>query len=130
MKRKHIMEIGFLAFSIIGLILFTHWGNKIEKKRFQDSKFAIGTFQGSGYSYKAGGDNYKYSYYNEDEGRVLNKTDQVRMNNQPRTLKPGDQFLVLYNKDGSGMYFDRPIKDSSDFKWYVQEFEEMRKQKK
>ena len=57
-------------------------------------------------------------------------TDGVRMNTQPKTLKAGDQFLVLYNEDGEGIFFNYPIKDSTDFKRYVREFEEMRKQKK
>lgn len=47
-------------------------------------------------------------------------------------LKFGDQFLVLYerkNPKKAIIRLDCPIKDSSDFKNYVHEFEEMRKQK-
>ena len=124
-----MLDIIFLVVVIGGIIFFQNLTNKFEKRVLQDSKFAIGTFEGFGYAVRAGGENYKYSYYNEDKGRVLNETDQVRMNTQPETLKPGDQFLVLYNKEGSGIYFDSQIKDSTDFKLYIKEFEEMRKQK-
>ena len=45
----------------------------------------------------------------------------------------GERYLVLYNKDSleqNRMYFKNPIKDSTDFKRYVQEFEKIRKKKK
>jgi hypothetical protein len=47
--------------------------------------------------------------------------------------KLGSRFLVVYDAEDpqkSIIRLDYPIKDSADFKRYVQEFEEMRKQKK
>lgn len=131
-KRKYMLNIIFLVVAIGGIIYFQKSIENSENKRLKTSKCAIGTFEGFGYASRAGGINYKYSYYNEDEGRKKNKTDQSRMPKieQRKILIEGDQFLVLYNEDGSSIYFDYPIKDSTDFKQYIQEFEEMRKQKK
>lgn len=131
-KRKYMLNIIFLIVAIGGIIYFQKSIENSENKRLKTSKYAIGTFEGFGYASRAGGINYKYSYYNKDEGRKKNKTDQSRMPKieQRKILIEGDQFLVLYNEDGSSIYFNYPIKDSIDFKRYVQEFEEMRKQKK
>jgi len=130
-KRKYRLNIIFLIVLIGSIIYFQKSINKFEEELLQDSKFAIGTFDKLGYGYKGGGRNYQYSYYNENFGRIRRMTDQQNMPKlEERNVLKGDQFLVLYNKDGESIYFDKPIKDSTDFKRYVKEFDEMRKQKK
>jgi len=50
----------------------------------------------------------------------------------PTITKPGKKFLVIYDTENpkeSIIRLDYPIKDSTDFRRYVKEFEQMRKQK-
>lgn len=132
LKRKYMLNLIFLI-GLIGVFLyFQNWTNKFEKRLLKDGKFAIGTFTkhiyplGRSYSNK-----YEYSF-SDDSGNNHSKGDSKNLpkGNFREEVKEGDQFLVLYNEDGSDIYFDRPIKDSTDFKRYIKEFEEMRKQKK
>ena len=47
-------------------------------------------------------------------------------------VKKGEKYLVFYKQDNpekSIIRLDYPIKDSTDFKRYVKEFEQMRKEK-
>lgn len=47
-------------------------------------------------------------------------------------VKEGDKYLILISKDDNKKHivmFKYPINDSNDFKHYVKEFEQMRKQK-
>ena len=127
-----MLNIIFLIVLVGAFIYFQKSTTKFEEELLQDSKFAIGTFDKFGYGYKGGGRNYQYSYYNEDEKRIRYKTGQRKMPKleQRNALIKGDRFFVLYNKNSESIYFDRPIKDSTDFKRYVKKFEEMRKQKK
>jgi hypothetical protein len=131
MKRKHMLNIVFITILVGSIIYLQKSTNKFEEELLQDSKFAIGTFVKFGYGYKSGGRNYQYSYYNENFGRIRPMTDRRDMSKlEQRNVLKGDQFLVLYNKGGESIYFDRPINDSTDFIRYIREFEEMRKMKK
>lgn len=127
-KNNNLEWIFVLVITIGGLFLLERFTKKSESNLMENGKFSIGTFEEFGFGFKAGGRNYKY-YYLDENGKVANKVDQERMpkNELRKILKRGDQFLVIYNNHGSGIYFDRPIKDSTDFKRYVQEFEAMRK---
>lgn len=126
------MEFLFVVTIFVGSILyFKSWDKNFEQRLMQSGKFAIGTFTRhkypSGRSYV---NKYEYSF-SDDSG---NKHYQGDSKNLPKgnfreEVKEGNQFLVLYNEDGSSIYFDRPIRDSTDFRRYVQEFEVIRKQK-
>lgn len=131
-KGKYMINVVFITVLVVFLIYLQKSTNKFEEHLLLESKFAIGSFENFGYGYKAGGRNYKYSYFNEDDGKTRFKTGQRKMPNseQRSMLKNGDMFLVLYNKEGESIFFDKPIKDSSDFKRYINEFEELRKKKK
>lgn len=130
MKKKYMINFIFIIVIILFFIYLKKSTNKFEEKLLFNGKFAIGRFEQFGYGYKAGGSNYKYSY--DEDGRIRYVTGQRKMPDSELSnmIKNGDQFLVLYNNEGELIYFDKPIRDSTDFKRYVHEFEEMRKKKK
>lgn len=75
-----------------------------------------------------------YIYDYEVGGVQYNGSDSFASRNYPRERGnedyEGKQFLVLYDKEdpkNSIIRFDYPIKDSTDFRRYVDEFETYRK---
>ena len=131
-RRKNLIEFLFVATICIGgIIYFQNGTDKIEKRILNEGKFAIGTFikheypMGRAYSNK-----YRYSF-NDEYGKTYYRGDTRNISKGDWDFRlsvfEGDKFLVLYNEDGSMIYFDHPIKDSTDFKRYIREFEEMRK---
>lgn len=129
-KRKSIIEFIVVAVVFTGsMIYFNNWENKFEKRLMEEGKFAIGTFtkheypSGRGSSYK-----YRYTFFDEfGQKHYQGDSQNLPKGNFRLSVFVGDRFLVIYNEDGSNIYFDRPIRDSTDFVKYIKEFEEARK---
>lgn len=129
-KRKSIIEFIVVTAVFTGsMIYFNNWENKFEESLIHEGKFAIGTF--TKHKYPSGrGTSNKYEYTFCDEfGKKHYQGDSKNLPKENFRLSVfvGDRFLVIYNEDGSEIYFDRPIRDSTDFIKYIKEFEEIRK---
>ena len=129
-----MINIIFLIICVLILFLLVRSENRSEKAIFKKGKASIGTvirlaktthyFGGGGYDYYFYNDNHKKSYSSFYKLGLLTEE-------QKKNIKKGDKFLVLYLPGkGSIILFDKPIKDSTDFKRYVKEFEDMRKRNK
>lgn len=132
--------ISTVLFIIVGFLYFRYDSNKVAKKRENFSingGYAIGVFE-SRISTRVTLDqiSFNYSvnskkYYGIDSGWTDDSSPGTK-SSLINSLHSGDWFLVIYDINDPGyaiIRMDRPIKDSSDFKRYVHEFEEMRKQK-
>jgi hypothetical protein len=142
MKMNRITLIIIIAFSIGG-ILFVQFGKKGKHAKRNllknEGGFAIGIFESRNLS---NGRTYSISFsYTVDSIDYRNGGDTQCFLDSPissdaftnRNLaKRNDNFLVLYDKGNprkSIIRLDYPIRDSTDFKRCVKEFEQIRKQK-
>ena len=63
------------------------------------------------------------------KGQIYKDSQSSRI---PSEVKVGNKYFLLVNEEDykkTEIFFNYPIKDSTDFKRYVKEFEEKRKQK-
>jgi len=135
MKIKEMIPvILFFIFVIIGFIYLSKSSIKTRKKILDNGKVTIGTiirYKKSNHT-PGSSSGYEYSFFDYSKKKhisLFEKTGNL-IPEQKSNIKNGDKFLVIYLlKEGSLILFDYPIKDSTDFKRYVKEFEEMRKQK-
>lgn len=134
----NVFKMSYRILSLIGvgiiIYFFTKSTNKFEGELIKNGKFAIGTFKGYSFSPGTRGGNRSFQYFfydNEEKYQNGGATFKGKYpsKNQRKTLLKDDKFLIMYNLEGSLILFDYPIKDSADFKRYVKEFEQMRKQK-
>ncbi len=126
MKKKSVIEFLIVAIVFTGVILFSNnWKRKFTKSLLESGDFAIGTFIKSGVNIVGYSHYYKYYYHNKLGKDVFRIKQHSVPNKLKNVIKRGDQFLVIYNEDGSILFFDKPIKDSTDFKHYIKEFEEL-----
>lgn len=140
MKMDKIFIILFIGFLIGGFFLIQSGSKKDKKKRERlalTGGFAIGNYEGRSMSNNR---TYSIAYtYLVDSNELRggdghcydDSSKAAEVFTDPQKTKTGDKFLVLYNKDKpkeSIIRLDYPIKDSTDFKRYVKEFEQMRKQ--
>ncbi len=131
------LRIFSVVFFILVFILVSKLSNKNRSHRDTLNKegwLTIGVIRAKSYS---GSKSVSYTYRvgeNELKGGDTNyymdshKSSYVFLDNEKS--KPGSKFLVIYDKENpkeSIIRLDYPIKDSTDFKRYVKEFEEMRK---
>jgi len=141
-----IREKGIILIVILGIgaIIFVEFSDRRGKNKREELKlnggFAIGEFTDRSY-YSSNGmvNSIGYSFaINSKKFRGGDNNcgwDSREASNafiDKKKADVGDKFLVLYdlkNPKRSIIRLDYPIKDSSDFKKYVKEFEEMRKQK-
>jgi len=136
MKWLEIVKSHYKIIILLGIIIwiyiFYNSSKKIDLNIVNKGKFTIGTFKEFTYSIGHGGGHHlEYSYYDEDGKYHSDSNVPIFPNKEQRKIiSKGDQFLVVYNSDGSMIFFDRPIKDSADFERYVKEFEELRRQQK
>jgi len=126
-SKKMIVNILFFAVMIILFIILHKSTSDSEKNRHNHGEFSIGFFikyspSGPGTS---GGCRYYFYDGNGSRRSSMQHRDQPAQS-EIKKIKEGDQYLVLYNDDGSDMLFDYPIKDSADFEKYVKEFTERR----
>ena len=130
MKRTTIIEISAVFIVLVLLFFLDHFNKDINKEIFRTGKLAIGVFIRFDTQFVGFSRSYYYYYYNE-LGIKFSPVNSENMpnSNQRKNIKEGDCFLVIYDENGSSIFFDKPIKDSIDFKKYNQEFEQMRKQK-
>lgn len=71
-------------------------------------------------------------YFIVDRDTIRNRYDAFDGKVPSDGIRIGEEYMVLFKKNNpseSRMFFDYPIKDSTDFGQYVKEFEGMRKQK-
>jgi len=128
---KTMTNIIFLAFMLIFFIFLFNVGNKIDQTIFNDGFFTIGTIVRYKKSNHTLGSSSGYVYFyfdknNKKQTDLFVKTGKLT-EQQKNTIKEGDKYFVIYlAKEGSLIFFDKPIKDSSDFKKYVTEFEQKR----
>jgi len=130
MKKKSVIEFLIVAIISTSIILVSDKASKdIKKTILESGDFAIGTFIKSGVHLVNYGHYYKY-YYRNKYGKKVFYVDSGRMPDDKlkNEIKKGDHFFVIYNNDGASIFFDEPIKDSADFKRYVKEIEQMRKE--
>ena len=131
MKKKSIIEfLIVLLVTTSGLTYLNNWEKKFKKSLLESGNFAIGNFVKFSMGYYLSGRSYHYYYYNKQRKKVFTTGSRGMPEREMRNkMKKGDQFFVIYNNDGASIFFDKPIKDSTDYKRYVKEFEEKRKQK-
>jgi len=129
-----------ISLFVIGGILLIQSGKKrnLVKRNLlkYEGGFSIGIFESRNYS---NGRTYSISFsYTIDDKDYRNGDTQCFLDSPKAAdaftnkdlARKKDRFLVLYNKENpkeSIIRLDYPIKDSTDFKRYVKEFEEMRK---
>lgn len=133
MKIIKFVKSNYLLLVLIPVVIVGYFLDKSSKSTDsgikQHGKYTIGTFKEFTNSFgHAGGTSIKCFYYdNVGKYRKCSKSNIFPDKEKRRTIFEGDQFLVLYDNDGSMIFFECPIKDSTDFKRYVKEFEEKRK---
>ena len=142
MKIEKIIMAFLIVFFIGGILYIQSSRKKNVNGRINLSNyggFSIGTFD---YRVISNQRTYSIAYFyvvNSNEFRggdgycYLDSDVASDAYTDNKKAKPGDKFLVLYDKkvpNKSIIRLDYPIKDSTDLKRYVLEFEEMRKQKK
>lgn len=132
---------GFLFIIFIALLFYyindSLNGSRKEREDFLlKGDYSIGVISSKSYS-KPESISFLYTVNNVemkggDTKFYMDKNAFGVFNDKEKSI-PGKKFLVIYdtnNPKKSIIRLDYPIKDSSDFKRFVQEFEEMRKQKK
>jgi len=141
-----IREKGIILIVILGIgaIIFVKYSDRRSKNEREYLKFngafAIGEFTDRSY-YSTNGRVSSVGFEYVVNSKKTTGADTRCWQDSPKASEVyiddkkadvGDKFLVLYdlNKPKKSIIrLDYPIKDSSDFKKYVKEFEEMRKQK-
>lgn len=114
---------------IIWIYFFYNYSKKIDVEIIKNGIFTIGTFKKFTFSVGHGGGHHLEYFYYDEEGKYHSDSNVAVFpdKEQRKTISEGDKFFVVYNKDGSLIFFEYPIKDSTDFQRYVKEFEERRK---
>ena len=114
---------------LIGLLVAAYFLDKSfkksEKNLIGNGSFTIGTFKK--FTWGSNGQHLIYYFYDNGKYRSDGSSSKFPDFEQQKTIFEGDQFLVIYNDWGSTIFFECPIKDSTDFQRYVKEFEERRK---
>ncbi|MCW0485028.1 hypothetical protein [Gaoshiqia sediminis] len=82
-----------------------------------------------GYRYHFSSAQKQYHYFNDKGVAYSMENKYLPSSEERKNIKPGDKFLVIFNKDGSQLYFDYPILDSLDFEKNIKIIEELRNQK-
>ncbi len=127
---------------VIGGIVFVQFGKKGKASQRallnKNGILGIGVFEGR---VSSNGRTYSISFSYVVEGEKLKNGDTDCPLDSPKAAdafadkkkaKRLDKFLVLYNEVNpkeSIIRLDYPVKDSIDFKLYVKEFKQMRKEK-
>lgn len=131
---------GFLFMLFIALLFYyiNDSLNSSRKKRkdfLLNGDYSIGVISSKSYS-KPESVSFLYNVNNVEikggDTKFYLDKNAFEVFNDKEKSKPGKKFLVIYdanNPKKSIIRLDYPIKDSTDFKRYVKEFEQMRKQK-
>ena len=123
-----MIEIILVSALVIGIFSYRILNNKDEQEIMQKGELAIGTVVGvskTGWYSRA---NVSFSFYCDTQ-KIVKPLSKYPSN---INVQRDERFLVAYlpnNQKKAIMLFDYPVNDSTDFKRYVKEFEEMRKQK-
>ena len=138
MQSKLLSRFLFIIFIALLFYYIYHSLNYNRKERedfLLKGDYSIGIISSKSYS-KPESISFLYIVNNVemkggDTKFYMDKNAFVVFNDKEKS-KPGSKFLVIYdvnNPKESIIRLDYPIKDSTDFKRYVKEFEQMRKQK-
>ncbi|WP_429412741.1 hypothetical protein [Roseimarinus sediminis] len=126
--RKNMIEIILVSALAIGVFSYRLLNNKDEQEIMKKGEFAIGTVVGiskTGWYSRA---NVSFSFYCDTQ-KIVKPLSKYPSNIK---VQRDERFLVTYlpnNQKKAIMLFDYPIKDSTDYKRYVKEFEQKRMQK-
>jgi hypothetical protein len=145
LKHKKVIEnIFFVIVILIVVVLGTN--NNQKKKQFKSELKMLACLSiGEVSNYRSGRSPLVVLKFVNSTGRtpaieyhfnlngetIVNKYDAYKADVPSGGIKEGEKYLVLYDKDNpteNRMFFSYPIRDSTDFKKYVKEFEQMRKQ--
>lgn len=113
---------------VVAIIYFSKDKKLSVTEKLENGKFTIGTFKKSTWSFgRTGGHSLTYYFYDES-GKYRDSRSAFKFpeKEQWENFIEGDKFFVIYNEKGSLIFYDKPIKDSTDFQRYVKEFEEIR----
>lgn len=142
LKRKKKMEniiLGIIfIIAVVGYNVRTKEKEEYQKKLLANASYSIGEvskyfpqkmriLNGTGKSA-----NVEY-HFMANAKEYINKYEASDAKVPDEGVSVGEKFLVLYLKDNpeeSRMFFDYPVKDSTDFKRYVKEFEGMKNKTK
>lgn len=133
--RNKLRLIYILVFSLLFLYIFkSSEKNRAERENFsKNGNLTIGVIKFKSIGNKSV--SYKYNVENKEfrggDPRYYMDPNGSDVFDDEEKSKPGKRFLVIYdinNPKKSIIRLDYPIKDSADFKQYVKEFEQMRKQ--
>ena len=128
-----IQKLLTLLIIIASLILLVRWSRRNDEARFQNGDFAIGyidkfTFglgkgSSTGYYYHFSYNDKKYHYFNDQGVSYDLESWQVPSRKERKKIKVGDMFLVIFDENGSRLFYKYPIKDSADFRRYIKQIE-------
>lgn len=131
---------GFLFIILIALLFYyindsLNYSRKEREDFLLKGNYSIGVIKSKSYS-KPESISFLYTVNNAEmkggDTKFYMDKGAFEVFNDKEKSKPESKFLVIYdanNPKKSIIRLDYPIKDSTDFKRYVKEFEQMRKQK-
>ena len=125
--RKIMIEIIFLTVLLIGVFIYRRSNNIDEKEIMKNGELAIGVVDAVGQVGWYSNGNIRFSFYSDNQ-KIIKPLSSEPVNIK---VQREERYLVIYlpsNKKKALMLYGYPIKDSSDFKQYVKEFKQKRKQ--
>lgn len=126
--KKRMIEILLVAALLFGVFSYRIINNKVEQEIMKKGKLAIGTVIGAGKTgwYSRGSISFSFYCGKQKVVKPLSKyPSDIR-------VKRDEKYLVVYlenNQKKAIILFDYPVKDSTDFKRYVKESEQIRKKR-
>ena len=128
-NKKTIQNIIVLLLVIIAGVWLDRCSKSADETRLHEGDFAIGyidkyTYRiasgtSTGFYYHFSYNDKKFHYFNDKGIAYSLESCKLPPKNERKKIKPGDMFLVIFDDDGSRLFYNYPIKDSTDFKRYV-----------
>jgi hypothetical protein len=128
-KKGTIQQILFLLVIVISLVWLDRCSKKDDESRFLKGDFAIGYIDkytvglakgsNTGFYYHFSHNDKKYHYFNDKGIAYSLESWKLPPRAERKKIKQGDMFLVMFDENGSRLFFKYPIRDSADFKQYI-----------
>jgi hypothetical protein len=135
-KKSTIQQILFLLVLVIGFVWLDRCSKKDDEARFLKGDFAIGYIDeytiglakgsSTGFYYHFSCNDKKYHYFNDKGIKQSLESWKLPPRDERKKIKQGDKFLVMFDENGSRLFFKYPIRDSADFKQYIKLIEQER----